>query len=43
VYVVTSGELARAWQSFGDFEVVTDDAENELRDELFANRDFTVF
>src|SRR6185503_15909744 len=28
VYVVTPGELARAWQSLGDFEVVTDDAEN---------------
>src|SRR6185369_14279098 len=28
VYVVTSCEVACAWQSFGDFEVVTDDTEN---------------
>src|SRR6185503_1440721 len=43
VDVVTSGEFARARQALGDFEVVTDNAEDDLRHQLLANGDFTVF
>src|SRR5690349_4898666 len=43
VNVVTPGKVARARQTFADLEVVTDDAEDDLRDELFADRHFAVF
>ena len=43
VYVVTSREVTRARQALSDFEVVAHDAENDLRHELFADRDFAVF
>ncbi len=43
VYVVTSREVTRARQALTDFEVVADDAENDLRHELLADRDFAAF
>ena len=43
VDVVAPREFARAWQALGNFEVVTDDTEDDLRHQLLANGDFTVF
>jgi hypothetical protein len=43
VYVVTPREVARAWQAVADLQVVADNAEDDLRYQLLANRDFTVF
>src|SRR5215217_6007817 len=43
VYVITPREVACARQALSDFEVVADDAENDLRHELLADRDFAAF
>src|SRR6185369_4079971 len=43
VYVVTTREVTCARKALSDFEVVADDAENDLRHELLADRDFAAF
>src|SRR5687767_12876980 len=40
---VSPRQVARARQPFAGLQVVADDAERDLRDQLLANRNFTVF
>src|SRR5215216_176402 len=43
VYVVTPRKVTCARQSLGNFEIIADNAENDLRHELLADRDFATF